>query len=94
MGKSEKDKIIDAVMKKHQTFKEAADAMGVEEAKKNILLYVKFKEVARTSLKENEDIKHLQDQLNLSKAPFNDAIKAYDEKIKYLNLLVKEVEGE
>jgi hypothetical protein len=78
------DKIKAKVEKQHEAFYNTVIGMGIDEIKKNILLYTKHIQEINKQLKNNKEILEAEHSLKIAKKPYNDKIKEAKDKIKQL----------
>ena len=82
------------MQKKDPTFTDSVDGLPAPELKQNILLYSKHLHDTEMALKNDEEIKQVQEELKEMKAPYTETMKMLKEKINYLHLILKDKELE
>jgi hypothetical protein len=82
------------MQKKDSIFTDSVDGLPAADLKQNILLYSKHLHDTEMALKNDEEIKQVQEQLKEMKAPFTETMKMLKEKINYLHLILKDKELE
>ena len=82
------------MQKKDPTFTDSVDGLPAPDVKANILVYSKHLHDTEMALKNDDEIKDLQEQLKELKAPYTETSKMLKEKINYLHLILKDKELE
>jgi hypothetical protein len=78
------------VQKKHATFCEAVDGLSLEDLRKNMLMYAKYKEETLTAKENDEELKSAKAQVAELSGPYNDTLNALKLKISYIYALLAE----
>jgi hypothetical protein len=82
------------MQKKDSVFTDSVDGLPAQDLKQNILLYSKHMHDTEMALKNDEEIKDIQEQLKEMKAPYTETMKMLKEKLNYLHLILKDKEIE
>lgn len=78
------------VEKEYEMFAELANAMGLEEIDKNILMYAKHREDTEMAKKIDTDLNNAKESVKELSAPYNEALSVLKLKLSYLNIILKE----
>jgi DNA repair exonuclease SbcCD ATPase subunit len=84
---------VDKLHDKYPGFLDEVLGLSIDELEKKIFAYAKELESSEQHLKENEDVKRLQEQLKEAKASYNEVKKAIKLKTKYCFKLIREKGG-
>lgn len=95
LGKqSDKTELMKKIEKIHQGFADTVEGLPTKDLENNMLMYAKHAEDTLEALRKSKEIKDAQEQLKELKGPYSDTLKALKLKMAYLNLLIKEKNGE
>jgi hypothetical protein len=82
------------VAKKFQSFVEALDGLSVQDLEKNMLIYSKHKEDTELAQKRDKELQEYKDKVSDLSAPYRDALSALKMKLAFINIIIKEANGE
>lgn len=85
---SKVDNIKKKIEKEHGPFYDSVIGLGIDDLKKNILLYTKYMQETMVAIATKPEIKEAEAKLALAKKPFADKIKEAKDKIKQLKQFV------
>jgi hypothetical protein len=80
--------------KDYPDFTDSVDGLGLEDLKKNMVIYSQYREDSELAKQKDEGLKEAKDNVKFLSGPYNDTIKALKTKLAYLNLLAREKQSD
>lgn len=80
--------------KKFPSFVESIQGLDIADLEKHMLIYSKHREDTELAKKLDQELQEAKDKAASLAAPYSDAIKVLKMKMAYLNILIREINGE
>ncbi|HLD91642.1 MAG TPA: hypothetical protein VI911_11645 [Patescibacteria group bacterium] len=82
------------VLKKFPSFVESIQNLGSQDLEKNLLIYSKHREDSELAQKLDTELQSAKENVTFLAGPYRDAIGALKMKMAYINMLIREANGQ